>query len=331
MQQFSIGDVSEVAPARRGIGAFAGQLGFDTEDAGRASLVATEIGTNLVKHGGGGEIIVKQIGDGTRRGIELLGLDKGPGMADVGKCLRDGYSTSGSPGTGLGAMERLSQRFEIFSRPGVGTAVLAQLWPDSRQPTGQRLEIGAIVIPKPGETDCGDAWCYTERVEGVLVLGIDGLGHGLAAAQAANEACRVFELEKHRPALRIMQSLHEALRPTRGIAATLIEIDWDAGRATSVAVGNVQAALAHGHEVKRIAADNGIVGHVISRPRELIHECRPDSTLILHSDGLTANWHMERYPGLMQHHAALIAGVLYRDCKRGRDDALIVVIRRAAS
>jgi anti-sigma regulatory factor (Ser/Thr protein kinase) len=331
MQQFPIGDVSEVAPARRRIGALASELGFSTEDAGRAALIGTEIGTNLVKHGGGGELILKQINDGTRRGIELLGLDKGPGMEDVGKCLRDGFSTSGSPGTGLGAMERLSQRFEIFSRVGLGTAVLAQLWPDSRQPSPQRLEIGDVVIPKPGEMYCGDAWCYAERVEGVLVLGVDGLGHGMAASQAAHEACRVFETEKHRPAIRIMQSMHEALRPTRGAAATLIEIDWDAGRATSVAVGNVQAALVNGTEVKRIAADNGIVGHVISRPRELVHECRPDTVLILHSDGLTANWHLDRYPGLIQHHPALIAGVLYRDCKRGRDDSLIVVIRRTAS
>lgn len=331
MQQFSIGDTSEVAPARRGISAFASAAGFSTEDAGRAALVATEIGTNLVKHGGGGELVVRRLDDGTRHGIELLGLDKGAGMADVSKCLRDGYSTSGSPGTGLGAMERLSQRFEIYSRAGLGTAVLAQLWPDSRQPSPQRLEIGAVVIPKPGESCCGDAWCYTERVEGVMVLGIDGLGHGLPASQAANEACRVFEMDKHKPALRIMQSMHEALRPTRGAAATLLEIDWDAGRVTSVAVGNVQAALVHGDEIKRIAADNGIVGHVISRPRELVHECRPDSTVIVHSDGLTANWNLARYPGLMRHHAALIAGVLYRDCKRGRDDSLIVVIRRAVS
>jgi anti-sigma regulatory factor (Ser/Thr protein kinase) len=330
MQQFTIDDVSEVAPARRGVSAFASSLGFNTEDAGRAALVVTEIGTNMVKHGGGGELICKQINDGARRGLELLGLDKGSGMADVGKCLRDGYSTSGSPGTGLGAMERLSQRFEVFSRAGLGTAVLAQLWPDSRQPSAQRLEVGALMLPKPGETYCGDAWCHAERIEGVLVLGVDGLGHGIAASRAAHEACRVFETEKHRPAIRIMQSMHEALRPTRGAAATLLEIDWDAGRATSVAVGNVQAAFVNGTEIRRIAADNGIVGHVISRPRELVHECRSDSALIMHSDGLTANWHLARYPGLMQHHAALIAGVLYRDCKRGRDDCLIVVIRRAA-
>lgn len=328
MQQFSIGDPSAVAPARRGINTLAGQLGFDAEDAGRAALVATEIGTNLVKHGGGGQLIAQSIERDGRIGLELLGLDQGPGMEDIAKCLRDGYSTSGSPGTGLGAMERLSQRFEIYSRPGLGTAVLAQLWPAAREPAPGLTQLGALVVPKPGEVACGDRWCYHERVEGILVAGIDGLGHGLGAEQAATEACRVLQAENHRAPQRLMQILHEALRPTRGAAVTLLEVDWDAGRITSVGVGNVAAAVINGNETKRIATDNGIVGHVISRPRELVHACPPGAVLVVHSDGLTTSWQAERYPGLMQHHAALIAGVLYRDCTRGRDDSLVVVIRR---
>lgn len=331
MQQFSIGDPSAVASARRGIGTLAADLGFDAEDAGRASLVATEIGTNLVKHGGGGELIAQRISRDGRDGLELLGLDKGPGIDDIAKCLRDGYSTSGSPGTGLGAMERLSQRFEIYSRPGLGTAVLAQLWPDAQEPPSTRTQIGALVIPKPGEAACGDSWCYHERIEGIMVVGIDGLGHGLGAEHASTEACRIFDAEKHRPALRLMQILHESMRPTRGAAVTILEVDWDAGRVTSVGVGNVAAALITDNETKRIATDNGIVGHVMSRPRELTHACQSDTVLVLHSDGLTTSWQAERYPGLMQHHASLIAGVLYRDCKRGRDDSLVVVIRRTSS
>jgi anti-sigma regulatory factor (Ser/Thr protein kinase) len=331
MQVFQIGDPSAVAPARRSISTFAARLGFDTEDAGRAALVATEIGTNLVKHGGGGSLIVQKISRDGHLGLELLGLDKGAGIDDIAKCLRDGYSTGGSPGTGLGAMERMSQLFEIYSRPGQGTAVLAQLWPDSREPPPGRTQVGALVVPKPGEAACGDSFCYHERIEGLLLAGIDGLGHGLGAEQAANEACRVFQAENHRPALRLMQILHESLRPTRGAAVTLLEVDWDAGRITSVGVGNVAAAMINGVETKRIATDNGIVGHVMSRPRELTHVCKPDTVLVIHSDGLTANWQAERYPGLMQHHAALIAGVLFRDCTRGRDDSLVVVIRRSPS
>lgn len=331
MQLFSIGDPSEVAPARRGVNTLAAQSGFDAEDAGRAALVATEIGTNLVKHGGGGQLLAQMITQNGRHGLELLGLDKGSGIDDVARCLRDGYSTGGSPGNGLGAIERLSQHFEIYSRPGQGTAVLAQLWPDSKVPPPGRTQIGALIVPKPGEVNCGDRWCYHERVEGLLIAGIDGLGHGLGAEQASKEACRVFEAETHRPASRLMQLLHEALRPTRGAAVTLLEIDWDGGKVTSVGVGNVSAALINGTQTKRIATDNGIVGHVISRPRELTHICQPDTVVVLHSDGLTASWQAARYPGLMQHHAALIAGVLYRDCVRGRDDSLIVVIRRTPS
>jgi len=331
MQQFQIGDPSAVAPARRGINTLAAELGFDTENAGRASLVATEIGTNLVKHGGGGELIAQPICRGERMGLELLGLDKGPGIEDVARCLRDGYSTGSSPGTGLGAIERLSQRFEIYSRPGLGTAVLAQLWPEGREPAPGLTQMGALVVPKRGETSCGDRWCYHERVEGILVAGIDGLGHGLGAEQAATEACRIFEAEKHRPSLRLMQLLHEGLRSTRGAAVTLLEVDWDAGRISSVGVGNVAAAMLHESETKRIATDNGIVGHVIPRPRELIYQFQPGTVVVMHSDGLTANWQASRYPGLIHHHASLIAGVLYRDCQRGRDDSLVVVIRRTPS
>jgi hypothetical protein len=111
----------------------------------------------------------------------------------------------------------------------------------------------------------------------------------------------------------------------------LLEVDWDAGRASSVAVGNVTAAFINGNEIKRVAADNGIVGHMMGRPRELQHPCPPGAVLILHSDGLTTSWQPERYLGLMQHHPALVAGVLYRDCSRGRDDSLVVVIRRTPS
>lgn len=334
MQQFSIGDSSEVAPARRGVSALAEQLGFDAEDAGRAALVATEISTNLLKHGAGGELIANTINSGSHHycvGIELLGLDKGPGMEDVARCLRDGYSTSGSPGTGIGAMERQSQHFEIYSRPGQGTAVLAQLWPGSRRPPPTALEYGALVVPKRGEIECGDSWCYHEHGGGVLVLGVDGLGHGPRAAEATVAACRVFETMKTQSPAVIMQTLHEALRPTRGAAVTLVDMDWDRGSATSVSVGNVTAALVNGDEVKRISSDNGIVGHIISRPRVLEHSCQPGTVLVMHSDGLTSNWQPERYPGLMQHHPALIAGVLYRDGRRGRDDSLVIVIRRVRS
>src|SRR5262249_31236371 len=148
--------------------------------------------------------------------IGLIGLDKGPGIPDLAKCLRDGFSTGGSPGTGLGAIGRMSQLFDVYSQPGRGTAVVAQLWPRGRAPRGENMEMGAIVIAKSGEVECGDTWCYVERAGGALVMGVDGLGHGLGAAQAAKIACDVFMTEKTRGPGAVLERVHTALRTTRG-------------------------------------------------------------------------------------------------------------------
>ena len=198
MQSLVVTESSEIAQARRAVAALAARQGLGEEDAGRAALIAMEICSNMVKHGGGGELIAQPLERAERRGVGLIGLDKGAGIADLAKCLRDGFSTGGSPGTGLGAMGRMAQAFDVYSRPGQGTAVVAQVWPDGRAPPPDALEIGAIVVPKAGEVECGDSWCYVERAGGALVMGVDGLGHGLGAAQAANAACNIFMTEKTR-------------------------------------------------------------------------------------------------------------------------------------
>lgn len=331
MQSLVITESSQIAHARRAVSAVATRQGFNEQDAGRAALAAMEICSNLVKHGGGGELIVQPLERDAIRGVGLLGLDKGPGIADLAKCLRDGFSTGGSPGTGLGAISRMAQVFDVYSQPGHGTAVLAQLWPDSRAPREERLEIGAIVVPKPGEVECGDAWCYVERAGGALVMGVDGLGHGLGAAQAASLACEVFVTEKTRAPAAVLERVHANLRTTRGAAVILIEINWDQRQLLAAGIGNLVAAIVEGDSVKRIPSYNGIVGHATPRIRELSYAISPAAAVVFHSDGLTTSWQPERYPGLMQHPCATIAGVLYRDCKRGRDDCLAVVLRRATT
>src|SRR5690606_26160681 len=98
----------------------------------------------------------------------------------IGASLRDGYSTAGSPGTGLGAIKRLSDEFDIYSAPGKGVALLARL--RSRRPQSVTpptpLEIGAVCLPKPGEEVNGDAWAVEWRNGHCVILVVDGLGHG---------------------------------------------------------------------------------------------------------------------------------------------------------
>ena len=329
MQSLLVTESSQIAQARRAVAALAARQGFDQEDAGRAALVAVEICSNIVKHGGGGELIAQPLERDEQRGVGLIGLDRGPGIADLAKCLRDGYSTGGSPGTGLGAISRLAQVFDVYSQPGQGTAVLAQLWRDARAPRPAPIECGAIVIPAPNEVECGDTWCFVERAGGALVMGVDGLGHGLSASQAANHACDVFMAEKARPPGAVLERIHTALRTTRGAAVIVLDINWDQRQLLAAGIGNLIAAIVDGTTTKRIPSYNGIVGYATPRIRELSYPITEATTVIFHSDGLSTTWQPERYPGLMQHPCAVIAGVLYRDCKRGRDDSMVVALRRS--
>jgi anti-sigma regulatory factor (Ser/Thr protein kinase) len=331
VQSLIVTESSEVAQARRAVASLAARQGFDEEDAGRAALVAMEICSNLVKHGTGGELIAQPLERGDVRGVGLIGLDKGAGIGDLAKALRDGFSTGGSPGTGLGAIRRIAQMFDVYSQPGQGTAAVAQVWPGGRAPPAAPMEIGAIVVPKPAETECGDAWCYVERAGGALVMGVDGLGHGLGASQAASLACEIFMTEKHRAPAAVLERIHMNLRTTRGAAAVIMDVDWERGQLLAAGIGNLVAGIIEGNAIKRIPSYNGIVGHASPRIRELTYPIGPASLIVFHSDGLSGTWQPERYPGLMQHPCATIAGVLYRDCKRGRDDSLVVALRRSTT
>ena len=131
----TVNESSQVAEARRGISALANQAGLDATRAGVCALIATEMGTNLVKHAKDGEIFMRALSHNRARGIEILALDRGPGMGNLNRALQDGHSTAGSSGTGLGAIGRMASEFDIQSKPGKGTALVARIWEsDPRTP-----------------------------------------------------------------------------------------------------------------------------------------------------------------------------------------------------
>jgi len=329
MQALSIRDVTQVAEARRGAVSLAQSLGFNEEEAGRAAIVATELATNLLKHASGGELLVGPFSDETGEGLECLALDKGRGMADVQACLRDGYSTAGSSGTGLGAVARQSQLFEIYSRPGLGTAVLARL---QRGRAGQPANaapslFGAVSLPKEGEEVCGDAWSVQPHTEGLTLMVADGLGHGPLAAEAANAAVAIFARYHELPPAEILERVHAALRPTRGAAVAVARVEFRGGRVRFAGIGNVAGTLIDGASVRKMLSHNGTAGHAARRIHEIAYEFAGAPLAVLCSDGLATSWTLERYPGLVRSHPSLIAGVLYRDFTRGRDDVTVLVAR----
>lgn len=103
-------------------------LGFGLVDQTKMVTAASELARNAVVYGGGGEVSLEQVGNGSRRGLRLVFEDRGPGIPDVELALRDGYTTGGGLGLGLGGARRLANDFEIDSAPGRGTRVAITRW-----------------------------------------------------------------------------------------------------------------------------------------------------------------------------------------------------------
>lgn len=89
---------------------------------------ASELARNTIKYGGGGEVHLDALEDGFKRGVGLIFVDNGPGIPDLDQALRDGFTTGGGLGLGLGGSKRLVDEFEIDSRAGEGTAVSVVKW-----------------------------------------------------------------------------------------------------------------------------------------------------------------------------------------------------------
>jgi anti-sigma regulatory factor (Ser/Thr protein kinase) len=322
---------SQVAEGRRLVLWLASRLEFSEERAGQAALIASELGTNLAKHARGGELLVSPVttADGEPGGIEILSLDKGPGMPEIAAARRDGYSTTGTLGHGLGAIQRQADQLDIYTHTS-GTAIAARIWRE-RPPvdTGQsRFEVGAVHVSKTGEVVCGDDWGWRQRNGRLSIFLADGLGHGLYAHDAAAAAIRVYATGHEQTPRMLISDVHAALRPTRGAAVAMLAVDLERRTGTFSGLGNIagQILLPSGGR-HNMVSHNGTAGHAAGRIEEFNYPVPPQATIVMFSDGLASRWDLGAYPGLTSKSPALIAGVLYRDHSRGRDDVTVVVAR----
>ncbi len=322
-------DSSQIGHARRQAMSMAGSMGLSELRQGQLGIIVTEAAGNIAAHAEQGEIVLTPWKFKGVSGIDVLALDSGKGIQDVGRSLEDGFSTAGTLGQGLGAMSRLSSIFQIYSSPGSGTVLFARVVQESSsaEDLANGFILGAVSLAVTGETACGDAWSATHTSLRSIYMVADGLGHGPTASDAAKEAIRVFEEFSQFPPSRILAEAHGALAKTRGAAVSIAEIDHDKGLLTYAGVGNVAGVILHNGKTRSMVSMNGTLGHTIGRIQEFTYPWEKQSSLIMHSDGLGSRWNMDQYPGLSARHPALMAGVLYRDFCRKRDDVTILVTR----
>lgn len=322
-------DPSKVAEVRRLSLEHARSLAWNESDCGKAALLATELASNLVKHARSGSVIIvsDSVHAGTR--LRLMTLDHGPGMKDVEACMRDGFSTAGSPGTGLGAVRRIASTLDILSTPEKGTVLVAELNgpPRHNAPASNGFSVGGISIACPGETAIGDNWDYFNENGCLWVLVCDGLGHGVLAAEASRLAVAAFRAGPSAESTMSLTRIHEALRVTRGAAAAIAAIDRRSGTVRFCGVGNIAGSIVENNQLRHLVSHNGILGHSAPRISEFTYPWNDDCQLVMHSDGISGRWRPDELMGLWRRAPSLIAGAICRDWIRGRDDATVVVAR----
>jgi anti-sigma regulatory factor (Ser/Thr protein kinase) len=317
---------SQVFSVRQEARAAAAAAGLPEEDGWRAELVATELGTNLVKHARSGEVLVRAIG-GVSAQVELIAVDKGPGIADLARAFEDGVSSGSSPGTGLGAIRRLSDVFDIYST-GAGTVILSRIAADRTPPAAAGFDVGGVSLPIGGEQVSGDLWRAVVAADTLTLIVADGLGHGVSAHEAALAVLE--QADPSRGPGDMIDLAHRSARHTRGAAAAVAQVGASRGTIRYAGIGNVSALVRSANRQHQLVSVNGTLGHQVHAIREFSYDWARGSVLVMFSDGLSARWDLSRYPGLELRHPSVVAAVLYRDCSRRRDDVTVVVAREVA-
>lgn len=328
-----VGDPSRVGEVRRYAAEMAARLGFNAIQSGRLAVAVNELGNNLLRHARGGRLLLgaREIGGGVA--IELLSLDDGPGMADVQACLRDGYSTAGSAGEGLGAVSRLADDFDIHTRAGEGSVILARFYRDrdasgdARRPGGG-FAVGAVCVAAPGERVSGDGWGVALHDGRADVVVADGLGHGPDAADAAEAALTVFDTRHGGAPGPYVERAHGALRGTRGAAVGAYRIDAGTSRIRFAGAGNIVGRVISGIADRTMLSQSGTAGLQMRTVQEQELDWPAHALVIVHSDGIQSRWNLDDATVLQRDPAIVAAFVLWK-FSRGRDDATVVVIRRA--
>lgn len=355
INSIEIRDGAQVGAARRMIHGFAGRAGFAEQQLAELDIVVQEIGTNAVSYAADGGWLHFTTPPGPAPGVELFYWDTGPGIYNLDRAVRDGVSTSGGLGAGLGAIRRLMDEFDVYStvratgrltlsqqrRTTHGTALVARKWlpgtehekrlPNTAAHEAQLAEtaqrIGVWSRPRPHEISNGDAYFIRTRGERTLYAVVDGLGHGDGAKNASGVALDSLDEWRGERLDDVFRAAHDALRATRGAVMSAVVIDAAEQSFEYAGVGNVLVRVFNAPERITPIPTNGTLGARLGQVRVSKHRWANGATCVMASDGVSASWEMDAYPGLLQRSPQLLAGILMRDYGRNTDDATVLIIR----
>jgi anti-sigma regulatory factor (Ser/Thr protein kinase) len=315
-------DPSAAAACRGAAQALASRLRFPAERTGQLALAVTEAASNLHKHARQGSMLLRIAREGGKPGIELVTIDGGPGVRDVAAALRDGHSTSGTLGIGLGAIRRLADFCDLYSAPGHGTALVARFWAEPHPGT---LPYAGLARPISGETECGDVFGAADTDGTLTGVLCDGLGHGPLAASAATEAVAAVLDDPAGEPVALVERVHRRITHTRGGALAVVQVTGQVVRFAGL--GNIAATILADGTRRGMLSVPGIAGHQARTIRQFEYATPPGAAIVLHSDGVSSRWDAAALPGLNARDPLVVAATVLAEGGSRRDDAGVLVLK----
>lgn len=324
---FDAPDDSHTGEVRRFAAHLTKLLGFAEDRASRVAIIINEFGSNLSRHADEGRFVLQPTTANGVKTLQIFAIDSGPGIRNLDHAMTDGVTSGSTPGTGLGAIRRQADEFDIHSDSS-GTIAFAAVHATSQEAIVDRPCFSTAVICSPieGESVCGDSWCQIRNGDVTVMMVADGLGHGPNAHKASAAAVRAFkDMDPSLPLEVMIKRIHELLRSTRGAAVSIARLNPVTKQVDSIGVGNVRMVLSELPKDKTLISHSGTVGLQYRSVVTSATSWSGDGYLVMHSDGLQTRWTLASLGIPPGRHPALVAGKLFRDQNRATDDSTVLV------
>lgn len=317
IERLRINHPADVSRLRREVLAAARAVGMSEQEQEAMRIVASELGSNIIKHAGTGDAVVERLPD---KG-EIKIVTRNPSdRLDVDDVFKNGHSTTGTFGIGLGAVRRLCDSVDLSIENGEFIVRATKRYAGD---SPAFLETSVLSRPLPGFQENGDGYYIKIHPNFAVLAVIDGLGHGPAAEEATLRAVSVIASDDRAPLVDIVQHMHTLLRHTRGCVIGLARIAPNRNM-EYVGVGNIRAHIFSSGKARSLLSYSGVVGGNMRTVRSMSYDIPSGGTLFIYSDGVK---HLSLEGRLLSHSVMELANNLFSENAKENDDATLVVAR----
>lgn len=346
---FRLRSMLDVRMAASGVMGLASLASCTPLDLSQLATLVSELGSNILKYAGTGQIRVQTVQEDFRTGVEVVAEDNGPGIPDIAQALQEHYSSSGTLGLGLSGVRRMVSEFHIDSAPGRGCRVRVQKWmakppiwrkpasplPSARVSTylhsgpprpAESFETAEVNRPCHPEHVSGDSTVVQPAAGGMLLACIDASGHGARAHALSMRLAQQLRAAAGADLAHLLWLLHQSAVGTLGAAAAIAFVDTARSTLAFAGIGNIRIRCVGATPWTGICRD-GVLGERFPTPEVQHFHLHAGDVVLLYSDGIRETLSTQVLARAHLGTAAHIADSVLQHGGKTTDDASCVVLK----